>query len=50
MAALDPDATAGAYYLDCQVESVFVHPKAGDQALAKKLWEFTEEIVAAEKK
>jgi len=43
--ALDPDVTRGAHYANCHVETYKVHPTASDAALAKKLWDFTENLV-----
>ena len=46
VAALDPDATPGAYYVDCRVETRYIHPKASDEALAARLWDFSEEVLS----
>ena len=46
LAALDPEILHGAYYCDCQV-STALHPLAQDAELAGKLWELSENLVAA---
>lgn len=48
-AALDPDVVPGGYYDDCKLQTQHVHRLAGDEALAKKLWTYTEELIAAAK-
>ena len=52
LAAADPSAKAGGYYgptkfgqIRGAVGESFVHPKAKDEAVARKLWETTEELV-----
>ena len=45
LAALDPAIRSG-YYADCKVETYAVHPLAFDAALAAKLWDYTEQLVA----
>ena len=45
--ALDPDVIPGEYYADSKLETRLVHPKASDTELAKKLWDFIEELIAS---
>ena len=45
--ALAGDAGPGGYYVDCRVEAAAVHPLAGDEDLARRLWERSEAAVAA---
>jgi len=44
-AALNPDIVPGEYYSDCHVEKFQVHPKASDDELARKLWDYSEDFV-----
>ena len=46
LAALDPAIRSG-YYADCKVETYAVHPLAFNEALAAKLWDYTEQLVAS---
>ena len=46
VAALDPKVVPGGYYYDCKLsQGEGLHPKVDDQALAKKLWEFSEALI-----
>lgn len=45
VAALSPTIERGLHYANCQVDTVKVHPRASDEALSKRLWEFSEELI-----
>jgi NAD(P)-dependent dehydrogenase (short-subunit alcohol dehydrogenase family) len=47
LCALDPDIIPAEHYDDCDVAKVMIHDKACDEELAKKLWTFSEELVAS---
>ncbi|KAI9326302.1 oxidoreductase [Zopfochytrium polystomum] len=44
--ALSPDIEGGKYYMDCKVATLY-HDRAYDVELAEKLWQVSEEMVAA---
>lgn len=46
VASLNPDLKGGEFLANCQINTIIVHPKAYDEALAAKLWEWTEATVA----
>ena len=46
--ALQPGITGG-YYADCVPDTRYISKRAGDAALAKKLWEYTETAVTEAK-
>ena len=46
LAALDPKIQRSAHYADCAVETYTIHHQALDAGMAKKLWEFSEDIVS----
>ena len=55
LCALSPEIKSGEYYFDCTLcdsstSSNNLHPKASDGELAKKLWTFTEALIAEKSK
>ncbi|KAI9201977.1 oxidoreductase [Polychytrium aggregatum] len=46
VAAMSPSLVPGGYYADCQETSAGLHKLANDEALAKKLWEYSEKAIS----
>ncbi len=43
--ALSPDVVPGAYYADCAVDDILIHPSTRDAELQKNLWKVSEELI-----